>query len=585
MHAADRAFGLQRRRGVRLAWLNLAVALWMLALFNGSFWAALWQAAGGWQAASLAWLASLPVFALACVWLVLEVVTWGRLAKPVLYVLLVAAACASYFMDRYGVVFDRDMLVNVAETDWPEVRDLLSPALIGWSVLFGIVPAAAVARVPLMRQAWRSLLLEKTVATLLPALVIGLLAAGFFSAYASLFRNHRELRLQFVPSNLLAAVHGYAKARLIPAPLLERVAADATRVAGAERPGRPLVAVIVVGETTRAANLSLNGYGRATTPALDARPDVINLGRAQACGTATATALPCMFLDLGRSGYRDGMAYRRESLLDVLRHAGLDVWWIENNSGCKGVCDRSKVGNAATDAVPDYCPPSGCNDEVLLDALWQRLQSVQRDTLLVLHMKGQHGPAYYLRYPPAFERFTPVCRSNALDRCEPQAVVNAYDNALGYTDHVLDWVITLLQAQSARLDAAMLFVSDHGESLGENGLFLHGMPYALAPQEQREVPLLAWLAPGMTQRLGLDSECLRRQRDSLSHDNLYHSVLGLVGVRAGVYRAEADLTRRCASRTGRFIGPSVLTAAAAASPSTGPSEQASAGPWAFPTPR
>lgn len=573
MRAADRVTDVRRRRGVRPVLLNLAVALWMLALFNRSFWAALWQAAGGWQAPSLAWLATLPVFALAWVWLSLEGLTWGRLAKPVLCGLLVGAASIAYFMDRYGVVFDRDMLVNVMETDWAEVRDLLSPALFGWVVVLGIVPATAVALLPLERQGWRSWLLHKVVAMVIPVLMIGILAAAFFPAYASLLRNHRDLRLQFVPGNLLAAAHGYAKARLTPTPSLERVAADATRVAGAQRAGRPLVAVIVVGETTRAANLSLNGYGRATTPALAARAELINFGHAQACGTATATALPCMFLDLGRSGYKDGMAYRRENLLDVLRQAGLDVWWIENNSGCKGVCDRAKVLNAGVDAVAGSCSAGGCNDEVLLDALWMRLQDAEEDTVLVLHMKGQHGPAYHLRYPPEFERFTPVCSSNALDSCDRRAVVNAYDNAVVYTDHVLDWVITLLQAQSARLDAAMLFVSDHGESLGENGLFLHGMPYALAPKEQREVPWLAWLAPGVPLRLGLDPECLRKQRDSLSHDNLYHSVLGLVGARAGVYRADLDLTKPCAARAGQSSGPSALTTASAVLLPSRPSER------------
>lgn len=530
--------------------LNLMVALWMLAVLNRPFWAALWAAAGGWEAANLVWLATLPVFALAWVWLALEMLTWGRAAKPVLCVLLVLAATTAFFMLRYGVVFDREMLLNVLETDVAEVRELISPALLAWVLAVGVVPAVLVARLPVAARGWRPMLIGKAGVVALLLALLAALAASFFSSYASLFRNHRDLRLQFVPTNLLAAAHGYARDRLARTPRLEDVAADAVRLEGAQRAGRPLVAVIVVGETARAANLTINGYERATTPALAARTDLINFGTASACGTATATALPCMFLDVGRSGYESGLAARRQSLLDVLQRAGLDVWWVENNSGCKGVCDRVKVINPAWRSEHGLCPPAGCFDEVLLDALHERLTAVQRDTVIVLHLKGQHGPAYYLRYPQAFERFTPVCKSNALDRCDRQAVVNAYDNALTYTDHVLDWAISLLDSQSARTDTALIFVSDHGESLGEKGLFLHGMPYDLAPREQKEVPMLAWLAASTRKRLGVDTACLARQRDTLSHDNLYHTVLGLVGVRSSVYRRNADMLARCATLAG-----------------------------------
>lgn len=546
MRAADGLPTFRKERGLRLPLLNLLIALWLLALLNGPFWASLWNASGGWDAASPAWLATLPLFALAWVWLSLEALTWGRAAKPVLCLLLVAAAATAFFMQAYGVVFDRGMLTNVLETDVAEVRELLSAKAAAWILVLGILPAVAVAFAPLRARRWRAVLLDKAATVTVLVVILGSLAVAFFSSYASLFRNHRDLRLKIVPTNLLTATHGYVKARLRHTPTLERVAADATRTPGAERPGRPQVTVIVVGETARAANLSFHGYGRSTTPALAARQGLINLGPAQACGTATATSLPCMFLDVGREGYEEGLAQRRESLLDVLKRAGLDVWWIENNSGCKGVCDRVKVVDASKNAEPDLCGPNGCYDEVLLDALQDRLEEVRRDTVVVLHLKGQHGPAYHLRYPAMFERFTPVCRSNELDRCERAMVVNAYDNALTYTDHVVDWAIALLETQAARLDTAAIFVSDHGESLGEHGLFLHGMPYELAPKEQKEVPFLLWLAPSTSTRLKVDPVCLARQQGTLSHDNLYHSVLTLVGVQADVYRPSADVLKPCA---------------------------------------
>lgn len=514
-------------------------------VLNQPFWMALWQATGGWESSRAAWLLTLPVFALVWVWLSLELLTWGRAAKPVLAILLVVSAAVSYFMQRYGIAFDRGMLANVMETDPAEVRELLSAPLGVWVLGLGVLPAALLCWWPRTARGVRGALLDKG-ATVAMLLVVGVTIQIFHvAAYASLFRNHRELRLQFVPTNVLSAAHSYAKARLKPQREIERISADASRLAGAQQPTRPMVLVLVVGETMRASNLPLNGYARPTTPLLEGRADLINFGRTRACGTATAVSLPCMFLDVGRDGYDDGMAYRRESLLDVLQRAGLDVWWLSNNSGCKGVCDRVQVVDVPQTTAPGRCDSDGCHDEVLLDQLQKRLAAVDRDTVVVLHMKGQHGPAYFRRYPANFERFSPVCRDNALDRCQTAHVVNAYDNAVGYSDHVLNQAIMLMEQQNSRLDPVMLFVSDHGESLGEKGLFLHGMPYDFAPSEQTEVPFLAWMPPTTQERSGVDSSCLARLKDKLSHDNLYHSVLGLTGTRAATYRPGLDVFTRC----------------------------------------
>lgn len=544
MHWRDVPLRVQRR--VRLPVLNFAVAVWMLGLLNVPFWFALWRAVGGWSADRAAWLLTLPLLTLALIWLSLELLTWGRAAKPVLCSLLLAGAALAYFMNTYGITFDRGMLGNVLETDATEVGELLSPGLLAWVLGLGVLPAVVLARMPLMPRGLVGALYDKAAILTVLFSVLALLLAGFFAAYASLFRNHRELRSQLVPINLLAAAHSYARARASVPREFVFTAADATRVPGVEKAGRPLVLVLVIGETTRAASLSVNGYGRATTPMLAVRPDLINFGAIAACGTATAVSLPCMFMDVGRSAYAEGLAYRRENLLDALQRAGLDVWWIDNNSGCKGVCDRVRVIDATRLAADSGCGAEGCLDEVLLDLLDQRLAAITRDTVIVLHMKGQHGPAYYRRYPPTFERFAPVCKTNELDRCDPASVVNAYDNAVVYTDHVLDWAITSLSANSRGVDTGLMFVSDHGESLGESGIFLHGMPYDFAPAYQKEVPFMAWLPEATLGRLGLDRDCLKKKQTApLSHDNLYHSVLGLSGVRTTVYRTQADVFASC----------------------------------------
>lgn len=529
------------RGGVALPpWLlNLAVAVWLLALLNRPFWEALWAATGGWEAARAPWLVSLPVVVLLWVWLVLELLTWGRAARPVLAAVLVVSAVLAFFMDHYGIVFDRTMLRNVLETDVAETRELLSLSMAGWVAAFGVLPAALLAWCRPVKLSWRTLLVRKAGVVLALAVSFVAIVVAFSSSYASLLRNHRDLRLQLVPSNVLAAVHSYLRASSAAGSAAAVVAADARRATGLQASGRPLLLVLAVGETTRSANWGLDGYARDTTPALRARTGVVNLGPAAACGTSTAVSLPCMFLDRGRDGYEDGLANRRENLLDTLRRAGVDVVWIDNNSGCKGLCDRVE-----TERIGD-CGPDGCLDDTLVEALRRRVDSLRRDTVVVLHLKGQHGPAYFKRYPPSAASFSPVCREVELDRCSRQQVVNAYDNAVRYTDQVLGSTIDLLDGARERVDSALLFISDHGESLGEKGLYLHGMPYGLAPREQTHVPFTAWFGAATVQRLGLDLGCLASRAGSLSHDALYPAVLSLTGVQTSLYRPEADPVAPC----------------------------------------
>jgi lipid A ethanolaminephosphotransferase len=166
--------------------------------------------------------------------------------------------------------------------------------------------------------------------------------------------------------------------------------------------------------------------------------------------------------------------------------------------------------------------------------------------LLVLHMLGNHGPSYFRRYPPAFERFTPVCRHDDLGRCTQEEIVNAYDNALLYTDHVLATLIGTLTSHAGDVDSALLFVSDHGESLGEKNLFLHGIPYPIAPKEQTQVPMVMWWSAGFGRSAGLDADCLRaRARQPAAHDHLFHSLLALLDVKTSLYEPQFDVTHGC----------------------------------------
>jgi lipid A ethanolaminephosphotransferase len=195
---------------------------------------------------------------------------------------------------------------------------------------------------------------------------------------------------------------------------------------------------------------------------------------------------------------------------------------------------------------PVHCPNSYCYDEVMLNDLAARLDTVQHDTVVIFHAIGSHGPAYSERYPPQFEIFKPACRSNELQRCSREEIVNAYDNSIAYTDYVLSRQIELLQAHADRLDSVLLYASDHGESLGEQGIYLHGMPYSFAPRVQREVPMLFWASHGYQERTGLSMACMRSHaHDAVSHDNVYHTVLGAMAVHDAVYDPAMDLFAGC----------------------------------------
>jgi lipid A ethanolaminephosphotransferase len=308
---------------------------------------------------------------------------------------------------------------------------------------------------------------------------------------------------------------------------------------------RPLLVVLVVGETARAANFSLGGYERETNPLLAAQP-ILYFPNVTSCGTNTAVSVPCMFSPFGQKRYSDTKAKSHESLLDVVQRTGVSVLWRDNNSGCKSTCDRVPRHGGNELRREAFCDGDGCFDEVLLEGLPRWIDGLQGDGLVVLHQQGSHGPAYYKRSPAAFKKFLPECADAAVEACSRQEIVNAYDNTILYTDFVLSRLIGLLEPAAGRFDVAMLYVSDHGESLGEGGLYLHGLPWLFAPSEQTHVPMLVWLSDGFSADRGIDRACLEQRRhESHSHDDLFHSVLGLFDVATRIYQPELDLFRPC----------------------------------------
>ncbi len=526
------------------------IAVYAVAFGNGPWWSAL--AAGRAASAPATWLFLGGTFvALAALHFVLFALVSNRwTVRPLMTVLVIATAFASYYMRTYAVILDPTMLRNVVKTDVRETRELLSVAMLGWVLAWSALPVVLLWWVDLERSPpWRAGAFR--VAALVGALVVAALALLPNSRdLTSVMRNQRELRYLITPGNFLYSLARNA-ARDARVAALPRVAlgTDARSRLPVDPQRRPRVFVFVLGETARAQNFSLFGYPRETNPELAAL-DIVAFSDVTSCGTSTEVSVPCMFSRQGRAAYDEQLIKRSEGVLQVLAHAGFDVRWIDNQSGCKGVCAGPGITYRKLDAsyAPELCRGEDCFDEILVRALRDDLAGVRRDTVIVLHTIGNHGPAYYRRYPDAFRRFLPDCRTAELRNCSREDVVNAFDNAVLYTDHVIASVIGTLRASSSRVDSALLYVSDHGESLGEGGFYLHGLPWSIAPRVQTHVPMVAWVSAGFAAADRVDMVCMKkRSAERLSHDNLFDTMLGAMSVQTSVYRPDLDLFSPCRS--------------------------------------
>ncbi len=547
--AAHAWFSLRTEVLVVLASLAFTVAC------NGLFWRALLEGRDAAAPATWFFIAAVGV-ALTALQTALGLLVCNRwTVKPLLAVLVLATAFAVYYMARYGVYLDPSMLRNVLRTDVKEASELFTWGMVPHLLLYAGLPLlllwklhvkrTPIARAVFLRPLWVALALAVGVGALL----------SVFQDFGSLMRNRKEIRYLITPGNYLWSLASVARSETKAATRpREPVGTDAARGPLAGAPRKPAFVLFVLGETARAANWQLNGYARPTTPQLAAQPDVISFTRATSCGTNTEVSVPCLFSPWGRRQYDEERIRGSEGLLHVLHRAGVQTLWRDNQSGCKGVCDGLAAQTMKRADAPALCDGERCLDEVLLAGLEARFKpgagdrsgDQAADQFVVLHMLGNHGPAYFRRYPEAFRQFTPTCDTPDLRQCDRQAIVNAYDNALLYTDHVLAQALKLLREKQATHDTALVYVSDHGESLGENNLFLHGVPYAIAPKVQTEVPLLMWLSPGFAKSFALDAACLRqRAAQPASHDHLFHTMLGLLDVRTAVRDASMDLASAC----------------------------------------
>ena len=469
---------------------------------------------------NLPFLLSLTIFFTLATILFMLMISYGRATRWILAFFLIVSSQAAYYMDQYGIVIDTVMIDNIVQTNLHEAAGLLNMNLLIRTLFLGLLPAWFVLRKTPVPQVVKAELMSKIALLILFVLGIGAVVAPFTAGYASFIREHKMTRMfanpiYFTYSGVQYLTQKFKSTEVVR---LKQTATDAVEI-GPEHKNELII--LVVGETARADRFSLNGYAKETNPQLS-KQDVVSMTDVSSCGTSTGESVPCMFSIMKRKHFNREEALHIENALDVLYENGVQILWRDNNSDSKGVAVRMQYEDFKSPKLNPECDEE-CRDIGMLSGLDEYIASkTKKDILIVLHQMGNHGPEYYRRYPKEFERFTPACKSSDLKNCTKEEIDNAYDNAILYTDFFLSKVIDYLKKYDGRYETAMLYVSDHGESLGEHGIYLHAAPYMIAPKEQTHIPAILWMGKNFDYQI----DQLKPYRDyPLSHDDLFCMLL------------------------------------------------------------
>ena len=516
-------------REVNLAYLIIVVALYLVATANIGFFK---QVLAVYPFAdNVGFIISITGLLFGLMWLLFQLLCYRPIAKPVLIIMLIMAAICGYFTDAYGTIFDSGMLVNSLQTDQAEALGLMAPSFVIRLLLLGVLPAFIISKIRIKRLSIGHSIVQKAITLIMSVAIIAVCLLPFGDQYASFFRQHKIVRSY---TNPITPIYSAIKLGTDYIDELRRPDTMTAHAVDAKRTitvgnVKPKLMVFVVGETVRADHIGLNGYKRDTMPLLAKQADIYSFKHATSCGTSTAYSVPCMFSYANREDYDMDTAEYNENVLDTLHKQGVNVIWRDNNSSSKGVADRVTFEDYRTPDTNPNCDVE-CRDIGMLngfDALVKSDKGVKsdttpKDTLILLHQMGNHGPAYYKRYPKAFEEYKPVCMTNELSKCDDQSVINGYDNAIRYTDYFLDNIIETLKPYQQDYDVMMVYISDHGESLGENNIYLHGLPYGIAPNAQKQVPVIIWSPNGNS----IDNNSLSSMiNQPVSHDFITPTLL------------------------------------------------------------
>ena len=545
----------QRKLTLSLTNFNLMVAVWLGLILNFSFLSKIQMLTPYQGVRAYAFIGATAILLIALYNFFLQILDWKWTAKFFAICLVFIGGFSSYFVNSLGVIISPDQIQNMMQTDTSEAVDLLSLRFGLWILFFVVFPIVVISRIQIRSEtSIPKVLLKKIFNTVASLALIGSCLYIFYVDYAAIFREHRDLKGMISPQNVIGSTFSYyhkksPKKNLPLVPYGE----DAHLVEEVSNQHLPKLMVLVVGETARAESFSLNGYGQNTNPELSKQAGLINFSQVSSCGTATAVSVPCMFSGMKRTDYNEQLASHREGLLDIAQRAGYKVTWIDNNSGCKGACDRVEQYVIPEPLKQKWCKDNECQDGMLVDALHSYLKAIpvtdKSPRLIVLHQMGSHGPAYYKRAPSEFKKFMPECSTNAIQGCTSKELINAYDNTIVYTNHILSQVIDTLKSQT-NYRTGFWYLSDHGESTGEHGMYLHGAPYAIAPKQQTHIPMVMWFSDAWKNMASPQIHCLAEQGSAtLSQDNLFPSMLSLLDIQTHVIDQNINMLKKCSLRS------------------------------------
>lgn len=475
-----------------------------------------------------------------------------RLNKYILYLIVLLSLSADYFMRIYGVMLDETIFQSLFESSTTEALQYYH---ISYFIEVGLCFSFFVYINNYFK--YSEFNFFKSLKVLFKGfgisfLIIFLFGVFFYKDYASFFRNNRSIRHFVNPINMFYQSYNYINFIYADKTISFVKISDDAKMTTSKK---PKLFVFILGETARSSNFTLNGYPRNTNPNLKNEKNLVNFKNVTSCGTATAISVPCMFSDKTRKSFNRNKDMKRENFIDILKKVGFESTWVENNTGCKGVCSRIKEFDLTNLKSSKLCNTGGCYDEILNLAFQDivnptnshilnsstRNKAKLNNQAIYLHMLGSHGPTYFLRYPENFGAFKPVCNSSKLSDCTYDSIINTYDNTILYTDQVITNVIQKLKTMTD-YDSVLVYISDHGESLGEKGIYLHSLPYILAPKEQKTVPFFFWFSDGFFKSENKTLKELKsRSHCNLSHDNLFHSILGVFKIQSKYHNESLDL--------------------------------------------
>lgn len=491
---------------------------------------------------------SIPLFLFFSLNILFSLFTWPKATQVFFSVLLISSCLVCYSSYHFGTIFDQDMIESVIDTNPGEATSYLSLIFVLWFLGLGVLPTVLLWSVHFKSERFGSLILKKIATIVISALGLLIIASLYYQNYVSVGRNNSYLKKIIVPTYYVHSIAKYIDENYFTQPMpYKQIGLDAIQKPTAQNDNhKPTLLVFVLGETARSQNYQLNGYPRETNP-FTKTSGIVSFRHVHSCGTDTALSVPCMFSRLNRKNYNERIAYHQDNLTDILKRAGIDVLWRENDAADKGIPHHVKLENITRNKSNPLCDTMSCFDSAVLNHIGNEVTAMTGNRFVVLHLIGSHGPTYDQRYPENFAHFKPTCPTADIENCTKQQIVNSYDNTIRYTDYVIAQTIDELKRLSNRYTTALIYVSDHGESLGENGLYLHGMPYSIAPEYQTKVPMMVWMSKNFIAEKHINQKCIQMEANhqAFSHDNLFDSILGIMDVHTRLYRPDDDIFMNC----------------------------------------